>query len=54
MVLATLLALVVLVEAALVLHLTATGRLEPQTQVVAVVVAAGLVALAWAEAVVLA
>jgi hypothetical protein len=53
-VLVTLLALVVLVAAALVLHSTATGRLEPQIQAVAVVVAAGLVALGSAAAVVLA
>jgi hypothetical protein len=53
-VLVTLLVLAVLVVAAPVLHLTATERLEPQTQAVAVAVVAGLVALAWAGAVVLA
>jgi hypothetical protein len=53
-VLVTLLVLVVLVEAALVLHLMATERLGPQTQVAAAEVAAGLVVLGSAEAVVLA
>jgi uncharacterized membrane protein len=51
---AILLGLGALAAGALVLHLTATERLEPQTQAVAVVVVAGLVALAWAGAAVLA
>jgi hypothetical protein len=48
------LALVVLVEAALVLHLTVTERLGPQTQVAAAGAVAGLAALGSVEAVVLA
>jgi hypothetical protein len=53
-VLVTLLVLAVLVVAAPVLHLTATERLGPQIRAAAVVVVAGLVALAWVGAVVLA
>jgi hypothetical protein len=53
-VLVTLLVLVVLVVVAPVLHSTAMERLGPQIRVAAVAVAAGLVALAWAGAVVLA